>query len=126
MGPSAIRRAEGVKMAQYPAGIQLSSLNGSNGFPINGEQPGNLSGSSVSNAGDINGDGFDDLVIGAYGADPSGNSSGAVYVVFGKASGFSANLELSSLNGTNGFEIDGKAAGDVTGYAVSAAGDING
>jgi Ca2+-binding RTX toxin-like protein len=43
------------------------------------------SGSSVSSAGDINGDGIDDLIIGAFGASPNGYSSGSSYVVFGRA-----------------------------------------
>ena len=43
-------------------------------------------------------------------ADPYGNGSGASYVVFGKASGFAANLDLSSLDGTNGFRLNGVAA----------------
>lgn len=76
-------------------------------------------------AGDINGDGFDDLIIGASGSDPHGEGSGASYVVFGKASGFSANIDLTSLDGTNGFQISGKAADDESGVSVAAAGDVN-
>ena len=45
-----------------------------------------MSGRSVSSAGDVNGDGFDDLIIGAYGADSKGNYTGASYVVFGRSS----------------------------------------
>jgi Ca2+-binding RTX toxin-like protein len=41
------------------------------------------SGFSVSSAGDVNGDGFDDLIVGAYRSDPNGNESGASFVVFG-------------------------------------------
>ena len=71
------------------------------------------SGCSVASAGDVNGDGFADLIVGASGADPHGNYSGASYVVFGKASGFAANLDLSSLNGSNGFKLSGVAADDL-------------
>ena len=46
------------------------------------------SGYSVSSAGDINGDGYDDLIIGAIYADPNGTSSGSSYVVFGTAQCF--------------------------------------
>jgi hypothetical protein len=47
-------------------------------------------------------------------------------VVFGKASGFSATMELSSLDGSNGFRLDGVAAYDFSGWSVSNAGDVNG
>ncbi len=46
--------------------ISLSSLNGANGFKLDGENNGDYSGVSVSAAGDINGDGYTDLLIGAY------------------------------------------------------------
>jgi len=110
----------------FPDTLKLNELNGTNGFKIKGEAEGDKSGFSVSNAGDINGDGFDDLIIGAYGADPNGLFSGRSYVVFGKASGFTSELELSALDGTNGFKINGEAEWDDSGYSVSNAGDING
>jgi hypothetical protein len=113
-------------MARFPANIDLSSLNGSNGFQISGEALFDHNGRSVSSAGDVNGDGFDDLIIGASGADPHGVESGASYVVFGKASRFAANIDLSTLNGSNGFQISGEAAEDFSGNPVSSAGDVNG
>ncbi len=106
--------------------VSLSNLNGSNGFKISGAAAYDYSGHSVASAGDVNGDGFGDVIIGARGADPYGSSSGASYVVFGKASGFSANIDLSSLDGTTGFKISGPAIGDQAGFSVSAAGDVNG
>ncbi len=114
------------KVSGFSATFDLSSLDGSNGFRLDGVTEGDESGHSVSNAGDINGDGFDDLIIGALKADPNGNNSGSSYVVYGKAAGFSAVLDLSALNGNNGFRLDGVAAEDFSGAPVSSAGDVNG
>jgi hypothetical protein len=98
--------------------FNLSSLDGSNGFAINGINANDSNGTSVSNAGDVNNDGIDDLIIGA----PGGGQS---YVVFGSTSALSANLDLSSLDGSNGFIINGSARNS-SGISVSSAGDING
>jgi len=107
--------------------INLGSLNGTNGFVVNGFAENDFSGNSVASAGDVNGDGIDDLIIGAFLADPSGKTNaGRSYVVFGNATGFAPSLNLSTLNGTNGFVIDGIDANDQTGRSVSSAGDVNG
>jgi Ca2+-binding RTX toxin-like protein len=74
----------------------------------------------------VNGDGFDDLFVSADRADSNGTNSGVSYVVFGKASGFGANLNLSALDGTNGFQLWGETANDRSGTWVSSAGDVNG
>ncbi len=63
------------------------------------------------------GDNIDDLIL--------GSQSGA-YVVFGKAGGFAANLNLSTLNGTTGFRIINTSSIASIGGSVSVAGDVNG
>ncbi len=108
------------------ATLELSSLDGNNGFVLNGVAEGDRSGFSVSSAGDVNNDGIDDLLIGANGANSNGNRSGASYVVFGaNGIGASGTVELSALNGNNGFMLNGASTGDNSGRSVSAAGDIN-
>ena len=78
------------------------------GLQINGIDAGDLSGDFVNSAGDVNGDGFDDIIIGVHEAEPSGNvEAGETYVVFGSADGFSQTLDLDTLDGTNGFRLDG-------------------
>jgi Ca2+-binding RTX toxin-like protein len=113
------------KASGFPANFNLSTLDGSNGFKLSGETAQDFSGFSVSSAGDVNGDGYDDLFIGAKNADPHGSNSGSSYVVFGQAGGFAANLDLSTLDGTNGFKLNGVAANDVSGFRVASAGDVN-
>ncbi len=110
--------------------ISLSTLDGTNGFKLNGIAADDGAGNSVSSIGDINGDNIDDIIIAASGADPNGLSSGQSYVVFGGqnfASLVDANgaIELSSLDGSNGFKLNGIAAGDRAGSFVGSAGDIN-
>ena len=74
----------------------------------------------------MNGDGIDDLIIGARRAGPHGGESGESYVVFGKTGSFGASLDLSALSGSGGFVINGIDAGDQSGVSVSSAIDVNG
>ena len=105
--------------------LSLAQLNGSNGFIIEGINFYDQAGSSVSGAGDVNGDGFDDVIIGA--RDAYEDSTGSGYVVFGASNvGNSGSLQLAQLDGTNGFILTDLDRLDLFGYSVSGAGDVNG
>ena len=83
---------------------------------VNGTRAGDLFGWAVANAGDLNGDGFADLAIGAPFADPNGHTdAGNVTIVFG-GPGFS---------GSAGAWINSTNDGEELGYSLAAGGDIN-
>lgn len=108
------------------APVQLSDLSrGEGGFVLDGAAEEDCSGVAVSGAGDVNGDGLDDLIVGAHLADPNGDKSGRTYVVFGKAD--TGLVELNDIaGGVGGFALDGEAEVDISGARVSDAGDVNG
>jgi hypothetical protein len=106
--------------------IDLSTLDATRGFVIQGDSAYDLAGWSVASAGDINADGFADLIVGANEGDDGGENAGEAYVVFGKAASFGAAIDLTSLSAADGFIIQGDSANDNAGWAVASAGDING
>jgi Ca2+-binding RTX toxin-like protein len=100
--------------------------NGVGGFKIIGEAEGDFAGLSVASAGDINGDGFDDLIVGASGNDGNSTDVGAAYVIFGKGSAFGTVNLVDIADGTGGFKIIGENGIDVAGGSVASAGDVDG
>ncbi|MEL6793076.1 MAG: integrin alpha, partial [Pseudomonadota bacterium] len=123
-----------VRAGQTP---NLTELDGTNGFLVIGEAAYDQAGFSVDIAGDVNGDGIDDILIGARQADPgdvfgdtSANrslSDGSAYVIFGSDDGFAAELRLADLTEAQGFRIDGVLASESElGFGVSGVGDVNG
>ena len=114
------------KSESFASSMDLGTLDGSDGFVLSGIDASDRSGYSVSEAGDVNGDGYGDILIGAYGGDAGGSMSGETYVVFGKESSFGASVDLDSLAGSDGFMLSGIDANDFSGFSVSTAGDVNG
>jgi predicted nucleic acid-binding Zn-ribbon protein len=87
-----------------------------------GEDASDLSGCSVAGACDVNGDGYDDILIGAYGDEDGGGGAGQTYLILGKASGWSMDTDLSNADAS----FWGEDAGDRSGFSVASAGDVNG
>jgi len=111
----------------FASTLDLNELDAADGFRLNGGAVYDFSGISADGAGDINGDGIGDLIIGAPYADPDGNGyAGEAYVVFGRSSGFGAEIDLAGLDGADGFRLQGVGAYDYAGRAVAGAGDVNG
>ncbi len=84
---------------------------------IEGSQAGALFGGAVSSAGDVNGDGFVDLVVGASGYDNGQTDEGAAFVFLGSASG---------LSSTAAWIVEGNQTLANLGVRVATAGDVNG
>jgi DNA-binding MarR family transcriptional regulator len=87
-----------------------------------GENAYDLAGSYTGSAGDLNGDGYDDILIGAEGNDEGGNNAGQAYLIFGRATGWSMNTNLSNADAS----FIGENANDWLGVSVAGGGDVNG
>ncbi|MFW3145994.1 MAG: putative Ig domain-containing protein [Thermoplasmatota archaeon] len=86
-----------------------------------GQSPDDRSGCSIDGAGDVNGDGYDDILIGANQNDLGGSNAGKSYLIFGRESGWSMDTPLMGADAS----FIGEAADDDSGYSVSGAGDVN-
>jgi hypothetical protein len=87
-----------------------------------GKAGGDNFGSSVAIVGDVNGDGFDDILIGAPYNDDGAANGGATYLMFGKVSGWSMDTKLSEADAS----FVGESQDDMTGIRIASAGDVNG
>jgi len=98
--------------------IDLSSAD----YSFVGENLGDVAGQSVSSAGDVDGDGLSDLLVGAYVNDDSGTDAGKTYLVLGSSLGSSPVIDLSSAD----YSFVGENSYDNSGRSVSSAGDVDG
>ncbi len=97
--------------------VNISTVNAS----FHGEGSNDYLGASLSDAGDINGDGYDDIIIGAHGREYNGYNSGKTYIIFGKEDGWSTDVNISSADAS----FIGEDEMDYSGVSVSSAGDVN-
>ncbi|MBV6479509.1 MAG: hypothetical protein HGGPFJEG_02283 [Ignavibacteria bacterium] len=89
-----------------------ASMNNASDVTMTGEAVNNNFGYSVSSAGDVNGDGYSDVIVGAY----ASSSTGKAYIFFGGV----------SMNNLADVTMTGEATGNFFGISVSEAGDVNG
>lgn len=87
-----------------------------------GENEGDSAGISVALIQDLNSDGYDEILIGAFGNDDAGNNAGKVYLVYGQEFTSGTTINLSSANVT----FTGINANDYLGNNVASAGDVDG
>jgi hypothetical protein len=93
-----------------------SSMNNVADITMTGAAANDYLGCWVASAGDVNGDGYADVIVGAYGNDTGGADAGAAYVYLG----------ASSMDDVADVTMTGATAGDWFGYRVASAGDVNG
>jgi hypothetical protein len=133
---AATQRSWATSRRRYRSQRSLPSAGGDGraGFVIVGIDLFDYSGVAATAAGDVNGDGIGEQLIGPHGADPRGRAgAGEGYVVFGRdvaqAGNFPAVFALATLvagDGSAGFVLNGIDVLDYSGRSVSAARDVNG
>ncbi|MBI3189586.1 MAG: FG-GAP repeat protein, partial [Ignavibacteriales bacterium] len=92
------------------------TMDGLSDLTFSGDDGTDAFGSALATAGDVNGDGYRDILVGASASDSGGTDAGRVFVFYGG----------STMNATNDVIFTGTSAGDAFGTSVSKAGDING
>ena len=98
---------------------------GEGGFALDGASQFDFAGWSVGGAGDIDRDGYDDVLIGAQGVDLAGGNAGRIFVLYGGPDLAPGNLSDFAV-GEGGFILDGESSNQFAGWAVHGSSDVNG
>lgn len=101
----------------------MATLDASDKFVINGGGTAATLGAAVSTAGDINGDGKADIIIGP---EAAASGRGEAHILFGKSDGFASSIDLSTPADADGISISGIGSLDNLGASVGGGGDVNG
>lgn len=133
-GLAACAAAQDTLSKPFPAVFDAGTLDGTQGTKFRGQHADDKVGFSIAVAGDFNGDGVDDFIMGAPNEAHSGiRDTGRAYIVFGRdptlGDPFPTFMHLGLLDGTNGFAIRGALLTEgpsQAGYDVDGAGDLNG
>ncbi len=91
-------------------------------WEIMGASAGEAAGYSVASAGDVDGDGLEDILVGAYRESTGGSEAGAAYLLLGTTLATRGSLDLSVAD----FKFVGEDANDQAGFSVASAGDVDG
>ncbi|MDA1012829.1 MAG: hypothetical protein O3A00_00075 [Planctomycetota bacterium] len=106
------------KSTPFAATLDVNAITAADGFFINGETANSRFARSVASAGDVNADGFEDLMLG------SQDATATVTIVFGSDAGFGTAFDIANIDGTNGFHVRSELNSPFS--AISSAGDFNG
>jgi hypothetical protein len=107
------------------ADVDLASFPATAGYRIGGASAGDWT-YPCAIIGDMNGDGYDDIVVGAHLASPVTNREGVIYVIFGRSTQSNINLATFTFGTTLGFTMKGNGNNNQLGENVATAGDFNG
>ncbi|MEQ9095693.1 MAG: FG-GAP-like repeat-containing protein [Phycisphaerales bacterium] len=109
-----------------PDTICLVHLDGTIGVRYDAADAAGQAGHAVAFAGDLNGDGIDDLAVGEYEADGGYGGPGAVYLVYGKAAPFGARESLVALGQGEGTRLTPPPGVSGFGFELARLGDLDG